>query len=118
MNMFNVSESLFLGLLISLSFPAFSSEVKPIGELVGIKHVPEVGAKYRIDETSYGAAPVTLSCELEGRFRTFSACELDANVRSLFLDMTKDNFTGRNVSGRIIEFTGIKHGQLFFELMD
>ena len=118
MSRFNVKISLFIGLLISLSTPAFSSEVKPIAALVGIKHVPEIGSKYRIDETSYGAAPVTLSCELKGRFRSFSACELDANVRSLYLEMTKDNFTGRNVSGRTIEFTGIKYGQLFFKLMD
>jgi hypothetical protein len=118
MNINKIKKSLFLGLMMSLSAPTFASEIKPISALVGIKDAPVIGSQYRIDATSYGAAPVTLFCELESKFRAFSACELDANIRRLYLDMTKDNFSGRNVSGRIIEFTGIKYGQLFFKLVD
>jgi len=118
MNKFNVVLSFFVVSIMSLSTPAYSFEIEPIGALVGIRDAPEIGSKYRIDDNSYGAAPVTLMCQLQGKFQAFSACHLDANVHHLFLDMTKDNFTGRNVSGRKIEFIGVKHGQLFFKLLE
>ena len=102
-------------MLIPLSTPAFSSEIKKIESLSGIEQAPEIGSKYNI---TFHGAPIVLSCELKSTVRTFSACHIPTNSGYLYLDITKDNFTGRNVSGRNVEFTGIKHGQLFFKLIE
>lgn len=108
----------FFLIALLLSNTTLASEPLPLGALGGLKNAPEIGTIYRIDDAAYGAKPVQLRCMSKGLYFDFSACELEANISNLFLDMTPDNFTGRNVSGMNIKFTGIKHGQLFFELLN
>nr|MBF4390050.1 LuxR family transcriptional regulator [Vibrio anguillarum] len=50
-------------------------------------------------------------------YTAFSYCELNSNARGLYLEIGETNFTGKNVSGELIEFIGIQHGQLFFKLV-
>lgn len=117
MTRFLVGRSLIL-LSTLCSFSVLASTELSINTLVGIKDAPKVGEKFRIDAAAgYNAAPVTLVCMEKSAYSPLSGCELNANARGLYLDIDERNFTGRNVSGELIEFTGIKHGHLFFRLI-
>ncbi|WP_234915522.1 LuxR family transcriptional regulator, partial [Vibrio anguillarum] len=107
------------GILMSLilSTSTVAAETEPsINALVGIKQAPKLGERFRVDTAGYNAAPVTLVCMEASPYTAFSYCELNSNARGLYLEIGETNFTGKNVSGELIEFIGIQHGQLFFKL--
>lgn len=106
-------------LTLILSTTAAAMTEPSINALVGIKQAPKPGEQFRVDTAGYNAAPVTLICREKSIYTPFSSCELNSNVRGgLFLHIGESNFTGKNISGELIEFIGIQHGQLFFQLVD
>lgn len=94
---------------------ALASEIKSVKFLYGLSHAPRIGSVYNLSDEYV----VSLYCSEKGPVTSFSSCRIGSlDINPLYLEMTDDNFTGRNMMGRHIEFIGIKHGQLFFQLVD
>ena len=102
-------------LIVFLTPSALASEIKPVEFLYGLSHAPRIGSVYNLSDEY----EVSLYCSEKGPVTSFSSCRIGSSESShLYLEMTSDNFSGRNMIGRRIEFIGIKHGQLFFQLVD
>lgn len=120
--MFLVKEPMFKALsmaLVIMSPYSFAQSLTeyPMGKLAAIKSPPKVGDLYRIDKVAYSGRPVVLYCE-SSSFRNVNGCAIDATVKGMYLELGNDNFTNKDVSGRLMEFVKIKNGHLFFKLID
>lgn len=88
-----------------------------MSKLAAIKEAPNVGDLYLIDTTANSGMPVILYCQEKSAYSQIKCSLIEATTRGIYLE-TENNFTNKNVSGRLMKFVQIKSGHLFFKLVD